>query len=131
MPHTIINPDTLHDPVGFGYSHVAAISGELVLIAGQYASDAEGQVTTDDFEEQVEAAFANLGKALAAVGLGFADVAQLRTFIVDHDLAKLAVIGKVIAGIWGETPPVQTLVGVAALALPGMRFEVDATAVRG
>ncbi|GIG63842.1 RidA family protein [Phytomonospora endophytica] len=131
MPHTIINPDSLHDPVGFGYSHVAATSGELVLLAGQYASDAEGQVTTDDFAEQVATAFANLGKALAAAGLGFEHVARLRTFVVDHDLAKLAVIGEVIGGIWGAKPPVQTLTGVAALALPGMRFEVDAVAVRG
>lgn len=130
MPHTITNPPTLHDPVGFGYSHVAAVSGDLVLIAGQYASDAEGQVTTDDFAAQVEASFANLGKALAAAGLGFEHVAQLRTFIVGHDLDKLAVIGRVIGGIWGDTPPVQTLLGVAALALPGMLFEVDATAVR-
>lgn len=131
MPHTIINPDTLHDPVGFGYSHVATTSGELVLIAGQYASGPDGQVITEDFEAQVEASFDNLGKALAAAGLRFEHVAQLRTFIVDHDLDKLAVIGKVIGGIWGATPPVQTLTGVAALALPGMSFEVDAVAVRG
>lgn len=130
MPHTILNPPSLHDPVGFGYSHVAVTSGELVLIAGQYASDADGQVATGDFEAQVEASFANLGKALAAAGLGFGHVAQLRTFIVGHDLDKLAVVGKVIGGIWGDTPPVQTLTGVAALALPGMLFEVDATAVR-
>ncbi|PXX61460.1 enamine deaminase RidA (YjgF/YER057c/UK114 family) [Nocardia tenerifensis] len=126
----ISNPVGLHDPTGFGYSHVARVSGELVLVAGQYDSDGEGHTTSDDFAVQVDNAFANLGIALGSVGLGFAEVAQLRTFVVGHDLDKLAVIGKKIAEIWGERPPVQTLVGVAALALPGMLFEVDAVAVR-
>jgi hypothetical protein len=44
MAHTIINPDGLHDPTGFGYSHVACASGDFVFIAGQYASD--GDVTS-------------------------------------------------------------------------------------
>jgi enamine deaminase RidA (YjgF/YER057c/UK114 family) len=126
----ITNPAELHDPTGFGYSHVASVTGELVLIAGQYDSDANGHTTTDDFAGQVERAFANLGTALRSVGLDYSDVAQLRTFIVDHDLEKLEVIGARIAAVWGDTPPVQTLTGVAALALPGMRFEVDAVAVR-
>jgi enamine deaminase RidA (YjgF/YER057c/UK114 family) len=130
MAIEITNPVELHDPAGFGYSHVARVSGELVLIAGQYDSDANGHTTTDDFAEQVERAFANLGKALRSVGLDFADVAQLRTFIVDHDLEKLEALGERITAIWGDRPPVQTLTGVASLALPGMRFEVDAVAVR-
>ncbi|MEU4600847.1 Rid family hydrolase [Nocardia sp. NPDC023988] len=131
MPLDISNPADLHDPTGFGYSHVAKVSGELVLIAGQYDSDAQGHTTTDDFAGQVERAFANLGTALRSAGLDYGDVAQLRTFIVEHDLDKLTVLGKQIAQIWGERPPTQTLLGVAALALPGMLFEVDALAVRG
>ncbi|MGV9613176.1 RidA family protein [Nocardia xishanensis] len=131
MTIEISNPAELHDPTGFGYSHVARVSGELVLIAGQYDSDAEGHTTTEDFARQVDRAFANLGIALRSAGLDYPDVAQLRTFIVDHDLDKLTVLGKKIAEIWGERPPTQTLLGVAALALPGMLFEVDALAVRG
>ncbi|WP_406236727.1 RidA family protein [Nocardia sp. NBC_01009] len=131
MAIEISNPAELHDPTGFGYSHVARVTGELVLIAGQYDSDADGHTTSDDFVAQVDRAFANLGTALRSAGLDYADVAQLRTFIVDHDLDKLAVLGKKIAEIWGDKPPVQTLAGVAALALPTMLFEVDAVAVRG
>ncbi|MDO3649889.1 RidA family protein [Nocardia mangyaensis] len=130
MSVDISNPAELHDPTGFGYSHLARVSGELVLIAGQYDSDADGHTTTEDFAGQVARAFENLGTALRSAGLGYADVAQLRTFIVDHDLDKLTVLGAKIAEIWGDTPPVQTLLGVASLALPGMLFEVDAVAVR-
>ncbi|MCP2166737.1 RidA family protein [Goodfellowiella coeruleoviolacea] len=130
MPHDIINPDTLHDPVGFGYSHVATTSGELVFIAGQYASDDTGQVVPGDFRAQMTRALENLGKALAAVGLDYQHVVRVGSYVVDHDADKLAVIGELIGGIWGARPPTQTLVGVAALALPGMLYEIDAVAVR-
>ncbi|WP_331766863.1 RidA family protein [Embleya sp. NBC_00896] len=131
MSHTITNPAELHDPVGFGYSHVVdAPSPDLVFIAGQYGSDPSGSVASADFADQVERSFANLGTALAAAGLGFQDVVRLGTYIVDHDHAKLDALLTVIARIWGDKPPAQTLIGVAALALPDMRFEVDAVAAR-
>ncbi|MFJ2838555.1 RidA family protein [Nocardia sp. NPDC087230] len=131
MSVVISNPSELHDPTGFGYSHVARVTGELVVIAGQYDSDAEGHTTSTDFGEQVDRAFANLGVALRSAGADYADVAQLRTFVVDHDVEKLTVLGAKIAAIWGDRPPAQTLLGVAALALPGMLFEVDALAALG
>jgi enamine deaminase RidA (YjgF/YER057c/UK114 family) len=131
MSLTITNPATLHDPVGFGYSHVAsAPAADLVLIAGQYGSGADGTVTSPEFAEQVERAFANLGAALAAVELDFRHVARLGTYVVNHDQEKLETLLRVISRIWGDQPPAQTLIGVAALALPDMLFEVDAVAVR-
>ena len=129
MSHTLTNPAGLHDPVGFGYSHLASTPG-LVFVAGQYASGPDGSVPSADFAEQVELSFANLGTALAAAGLGFEHVARLGTYIVDHDEAKLHALLSVITRIWGEQPPAQTLLGVARLALPDMLFEVDAIAVR-
>jgi enamine deaminase RidA (YjgF/YER057c/UK114 family) len=131
MSHTITNPPALHNPVGYGYSHVAGVpAGDLVLIGGQYGSGPDGTVTSSDFAEQVERSFANLGTALAAVGLDYEHVARLGTYIVDHDQAKLEALLRVISRIWGDRPPAQTLIGVAALALPDMLFEVDAIAAR-
>jgi enamine deaminase RidA (YjgF/YER057c/UK114 family) len=129
MAHEIINPDGLHDPRGFGYSHVARAPGGLVFIAGQYASDANGHVTLTGFADQVDRALVNLGVALSAAGVGYDDVVQLRTYIVDHDAEKLAILVARIRAIWGDRPPTQTLTGVAALALPEMLFEIDAVAV--
>lgn len=130
MAHTILNPDGLHDPTGFGYSHVALTAGGLVFIVGQYASDADGQVTLLDFAEQVDRSLDNLRTALTAAGLDYEDVVQLRTHIVGHDAVKLEVLANRITRIWGSRPPTQTLTGVAALALPAMLFEIDAIAVR-
>ncbi|MEV0798698.1 Rid family hydrolase [Kribbella sp. NPDC050281] len=125
----ISNPVGLHDPARFGYSHVAEV-GDLVFVAGQYASGPDGHVPVAGFEEQLELAFANLGIALRSAGLDYENVVQLRTYIVDHSMDRLAALGRVIAKYWPERPPVQTLLGVAALALPEMSFEVDAVAVR-
>lgn len=127
---TITNPSTLHDPTSFGYSHAVSAPGEIVHIAGQYASDASGAPVPGDFATQVELAFDRLRSALEAVGLGFEHVVRLGTFIVDHDPSKLEVLGKALAARFGDRLPAQTLSGVAALALPGMLFEVYAVAVR-
>ncbi|MDT0329373.1 RidA family protein [Nocardiopsis lambiniae] len=130
MSHTVINPATLHDPVGFGYSHLASTEG-FVFVAGQYASDADGGVVSpDDFARQVERSFENLETALAAGGVGPRDVVQLRTYVVGLDLDRLGVLTARVERTWGARPPTQSLLGVAALALPGMLFEVDAIAVR-
>ena len=131
MSHSELNPPSLHSPVGIGHSHVADLTSKgLVLIAGQYGVGPDGAVVSQDFGEQVEHAFVNLGTALAAVGLDYSNVARIGTYLVDHDADDLTVLGGVINRIWGDKVPVQTLLGVASLASPEMRFEVDALAVR-
>ncbi|MFE9442367.1 RidA family protein [Streptomyces sp. NPDC006602] len=127
---TITNPPALHDPTPFGYSHAVSAPGETVFIGGQYASDATGAPVPGDFAAQVDLAFDRLRSALEGVGLGFAHVVRLGTFIVDHDLAKLEILGKALHRHFGDRLPAQTLSGVASLALPGMLFEVDAVAIR-
>ncbi|MER6180360.1 RidA family protein [Streptomyces sp. NPDC001652] len=127
---TITNPPALHDPTPFGYSHAVSAPGELVFVAGQYASDPTGAPVPGDFAAQVELAFDRLHAALEGVGLGFEHVVRLGSFIVDHDLAKLEILGKALHARFGGRLPAQTLSGVAALALPGMLFEVDAVAAR-
>ncbi|WP_420000600.1 RidA family protein [Streptomyces boninensis] len=129
MTRTLINPPALHDPSGFGYTHVATVPGQPVYIAGQYASDASGAVVSDDFDAQVARSLANLGTALEAAGLGFQDVVRLGTYIVAHDEDKLHSLLKHLHATWGQALPAQTLIGVASLALPGMLFEIDAVAV--
>lgn len=131
MSHTIVNPDGLHNPVPFGYSHTATIPAgtELVLVAGQYGSNTDGAVVSPDFTEQVQQAFHNLGVALAAHGLDLSHVVQLRTYVVNLDFDKLGAIAQAVGGR-GDNPPTQTVVGVAGLAMPDILFEVEAVAAR-
>jgi len=132
MPHALVNPDGLHDPVPFGYSHTATVPAgtELVLLAGQYGSGPDGAVVSADFTEQVKQTFRNIGVALAAHGLDLGDVVQLRTYVVNHDVSKLGSIAGAVREGWGTEPPTQTLVGVASLATPDVLFEVEVLAVR-
>lgn len=131
MPHTIVNPDGLHNSIPFGYSHTASIPAgtELVLVSGQYGSDTEGAIVSSDFTEQVQQAFSNLGVALAAHKLDLSHVVQLRTYVVEPDFDKLGAISQAVKEC-GETPPTQTVVGVAGLAMPDILFEVEAVAAR-
>lgn len=130
MPHTTHNPDGLHNPTPFGYSHTASVpaSASLVFVSGQYGSDRDGAVVPGGFAEQVARAFSNLETALAGHGLGPDDVVQLRTYVVNHDFDKLGVITRTVQEKWGDTPPTQTLIGAASLAIPDVLFEVDAIA---
>jgi enamine deaminase RidA (YjgF/YER057c/UK114 family) len=132
MAHAIVNPDGLHDPVPFGYSHTATVPAgtELVLIAGQYGSGPDGAVVSTDFTEQVKQTFRNIGIALAAHGLDLSHVVQLRTYVVNHDISKLGPIAGAVQESWGTKPPTQTLIGVASLAAPDVLFEVEALAAR-
>ncbi|GAB3659231.1 RidA family protein [Glycomyces tarimensis] len=127
-----MNPDELHDPAPFGYSHTVTVpaGSELVLIAGQYGSGPDGAVVSADFSEQVQQTFRNIGVALAAHGLDLGHVVQLRTYVVDHDVSKLGPIAGAVHEGWGKQPPTQTLIGVASLAAPDVLFEVEAVAVR-
>ncbi|MFC4373856.1 RidA family protein [Nocardia halotolerans] len=132
MTHTLVNPDGLHDPVPFGYSHTATVPAgtDLVLVSGQYGSDPDGAVVSPDFADQVKRTFHNIGIALAAHGLDLGHVAQLRTYVVNHDVTKLGPIAAAVQEHWGTNPPTQTLIGVAALATPDVLFEVEAVATR-
>lgn len=130
MSRTFRNPAGLHDPIPFGYQHTAAVApgSGLVLVAGQYGSAPHGGVVSAEFDEQVRQAFGNVATALAAHGLELSHVVGLRTYVVGLDMEKLAFIGRTVASHWGPNPPTQTVIGVAALALPDIAFEVEAIA---
>jgi enamine deaminase RidA (YjgF/YER057c/UK114 family) len=130
MPHTTINPAGLYNPVPFGYSHTTRVpaGAALVLVSGQWGSNTEGQLVAGGFAAQVQQAMHNLGVALAAHGLNFSHVAQLRTYVVNPDFERLGIIGQAVHAACGPVPPSQTLIGVASLAMPDMLFEIEAVA---
>ena len=134
MTRDAINPADMYDAMRYGFSHAVVHNGKHVIeCAGQVAWDDHGKlVGAGDFAAQCTQVFRNLRKVLAHGGAEPADVVRLRTFVVGHSADKLEVIGPAIAAFFGEAPPAaNTLIGVQALALPGLLIEVDATAVVG
>ena len=132
MSRELINPDTVHSSVEYGYSH-ASISegGKVIHCAGQTAWDKDHNlVGGDDLGAQLKQALANLKEVLAAAGASPANVVRLRTYIVNHTPDKLEAIGAGLGAFYGDlTPAPNTLIGVSALALPDFLVEVEATAV--
>lgn len=132
MSRTAVNPEHMYNSVQFGFSHAVESSGRRVLhLAGQVAWDDAGKlVGPGDLAAQCAQVFRNLKEVLAAARMTPADVVRLRTYVVDYSPDKLAVIGPALAGFYGDTlPAANTLLGVAALAMPEFLIEVEATAV--
>jgi enamine deaminase RidA (YjgF/YER057c/UK114 family) len=83
---SFVNPRTIGDPIGL-YSHVARSGpGTTYYIAGQVAVDKNGDlVGPDDLSAQLGQTFANIGGALEALGLNFANIAQMTTYLTQRE----------------------------------------------
>lgn len=133
MPTTafyLSNPQSLYDPSGNGYSHVAEIvsGSRLLFIAGQGGEQASGTLSPV-FADQARQAIANLALALSSKGAGLEHVCKLTLLIVDHSEARLKQWVDAVNHAWGQaTKPTCTLIPVPRLALDGMLVEVDAVA---
>ncbi|MGU3501676.1 RidA family protein [Mycobacterium sp. C31M] len=106
------------------YSPVSTADG-LVAVAGQFGTD------DADPAGQVRGAFANVGKALAAAGLGFDDVVKFNTYVVGRETIPvfMATRKEVFAEIYpaGVYPP-NTLLVVAGLVEERFVVEIEALA---
>jgi enamine deaminase RidA (YjgF/YER057c/UK114 family) len=129
MTLELINPADLHTPQS--YTHVVAATGSrLVFVAGQAADDVQGNlVGPGDLAAQAHQAFANVGRALAAVGATPEQVTRITIYIVDHRPEYLPVISEARITVFGNHKPTDVLVGVQTLAEPGYLIEVEAIAV--
>jgi reactive intermediate/imine deaminase len=116
-------------PAPKGYSHAVAYAGSTVIISGQVALDAEGNVVgRDDARVQTRQVFRNVERALAAAGCEFSDVVKLTIFLTDRgDLAAFREVRDEFTD--PGSPPASSAVIVAGLIHPDLLVEVEATAV--
>lgn len=131
MANSRINPETMYDALGYGFSHAALqTSGKTLHLAGQVAWDAQCNVVGgNDLAAQTRQALANIKTVLEAAGGTLADIVRLRVYVVDHSPDKLGVVLPEVGAFFGSvTPPPNTFLGVQALALPDFLIEIEATA---
>lgn len=122
------NPSTL--PPARGYSHVVvAPAGRLVVISGQVALDAAGNlVGAGDFEQQCTQVHENIKAALASLGLTFRDVIRTDLFITDRKY--LPILREVRSRyLPADSPPASTLLVVSGLFRPELLVEVSVEAI--
>ena len=86
----IFSPDVLGKPLG-QYSQITRVkASEFVYIAGQLATNRDGEIIgTDDFDAQCAQVFANIETALKSVGAGWGNVVEFTTYLVhSQDIPK-------------------------------------------
>jgi len=125
MPVTTLIADGAPPAVG-PYSH-AAQAGDTLYISGCLALDETGTFLGGDAAAQARQALSNLGKVLAAGGLGPSDVAKALVFLTD--MGDFAAVNAVYAEFFGDHKPARSCIAVAALPL-GATVEIEAVAVK-
>ncbi len=128
MDKQFINPQGIAAPRG--YTHVVtATGGKMIFISGQIGMDADGNMA-EGFAAQTTQVFENLKTALGAVGATFNDVVKVTYFIVNYNIELRPALVEIRARYFNpEHPPASTLLGVQALAFPGLLIEIEATAI--
>jgi len=124
----VIQPKTLSDPRPRYSQGIATTSGKLLFIAGQTASDKDGNVVgKGDIRAQTEQVFANLKAVLKGAGGTLDNLVMTTTYITDREYREG--YNEIRRGQYKKTPPTSTLVIVKGLASPDYLIEIAGIAV--
>jgi enamine deaminase RidA (YjgF/YER057c/UK114 family) len=129
MQRTAINPWDWSLPLGYNQAEIVEGATRQLICAGQTAVDPEGRPQfPGDMRGQIGLALDNLQAVLSAAGMDLGHVVRLGVFTTDVDeaLRHFDLLGRRF-GAAGCAPP-MTLLGVSRLAVPGLMFEIEATA---
>jgi 2-iminobutanoate/2-iminopropanoate deaminase len=109
------------------YSPVLEVdAARIVVISGQVAIDAQGNVMGNDIEEQTRYTLANCQRQLKSAGCGFSDVFKVNVYL--SDITEWARFNAVYSEAMPHPRPVRTTVG--AVLLPGFRVEIEMWAAK-
>jgi len=122
-PH---NPATIFPPYA-AYAHAVEVppGARTLYISGLNGYEQDGRTLPESFEGQARNVWRHLGSALAAGGMTYADLVQLRFYLAsaDDDPANVALIKEHL----GDHVACRTVV-VQQLLEPEWRVEVEAVA---
>lgn len=131
MPKQIITPPSLPPPRGFNHG-ILTDGGRILWLAGQDASDANGQIVAPgDIVAQYEQVLRNLLAVVEAAGGTMQDIVKLNIYTTDRALykANLKALGKVMKAYFGEVYPVMALLEVKGLFQDDALVELEGVAV--
>ncbi len=98
--------------------------GDTLYISGLVPVDAGSNVIGEDAAAQTEQIFKNMTLVLDQAGATFADVLRVTVYLTD--INDRAAINPVRQRYFGAARPASTLIEVSALAVPGIKVEIDA-----
>ncbi|MFN3313108.1 MAG: RidA family protein [Hyphomonas sp.] len=129
MQRTAANPWDWSVKLGYNQGEIIEGISRQLICAGQTAVDEAGSPRhPGDMRAQMSLALDNLEAVLAAAGMGLSNVIRLGIYATDVDAAlkNFDLLGRRFGPV-GCAPP-MTLLGVTRLAIPGLLFEIEATA---
>ncbi len=129
MQRTAINPWDWSLKLGYNQAEVISEASRQLICAGQTAVDTEGRPQhAGDMRGQIGLALDNLEAVLAAAGMGLGNIVRLGVYATDVDeaLKNFDLLGMRFGA--ARCAPPMTLLGVTRLAVPGLLFEIEATA---
>ena len=104
------------------------VAGGLIHVSGQHAGTPGGGVLGEgSVAEQTRHALRKVLALVEAAGGSAASVVKLTVYLTD--MSRKAEVSAARREVFADPMPCSTLVGVAALASPGLLVEVDALAV--
>jgi enamine deaminase RidA (YjgF/YER057c/UK114 family) len=128
MRITEINPWAWQDDFGFTQAWRLDDPGSLVVLSGQTGVDPDGTaVHPDDFGAECRLLFENIAEVMRQAGGSLEDIFMITVFLTN--IEDLAAFTEIEREFFVTRLPARTAVGVTALAVPGLRVEVEATAV--
>ncbi|SFJ95173.1 RidA family protein [Celeribacter neptunius] len=126
---TRMNPKGLPDAAALGYSQISILesSGRVAYVSGQVAWRADGAEVPESLAEQTAIAAANAQTALDALGATPEDIAILRCFVVGLSPEAMEEAYPPLMSFLNGAQPSLTGIGVAALAAPDLKIELEMT----
>jgi enamine deaminase RidA (YjgF/YER057c/UK114 family) len=130
MERRAINPWAWQDQFGFVQANDLSGVKRVLLCSGQTSVDEEGNpVHVGDMAGQLNKALDNMETVLGQAGLGLSDVVRLNYYVTDVDAFLEAYETDTLPRLrQGGCRPATTLLGIAALFLPELLVEIEATA---
>ncbi len=130
MERTAVNPWDWSLKLGYNQGEVIEGATRQLTCAGQTAVDENGAPQhAGDMRAQISLALDNLEAVLAKADMTLSNITRLGIYATDVDeaLKNFDQMGMRF-GPHQSAPP-MTLLGVTRLAIPGLLFEIEATAV--
>lgn len=130
MQRTAVNPWDWSIKLGYNQAEVIEGAARQLVCAGQTAVDGEGNPQhPGDMRAQIGLALDNLEAVVNAAGMNLGNITRLGVYATDVDeaLKNFDLMGMRF-GPHRVAPP-MTLLGVTRLAIPGLLFEIEATAM--
>jgi enamine deaminase RidA (YjgF/YER057c/UK114 family) len=124
----VLQPDGWPRPRG--YANGVAVTGEIIVLAGQIGWDAQGRFA-EGMVAQVGQALSNIITLLATAGATPQHLVRLTWFVTDLRAYRdsQAEIGAAYRQVIGRHFPTMSVIGVSELVEPQALVEIEATAV--